>query len=621
MILDHPRSYPCPDGVAKHVDILTSMITRIRQLRCTATGIGLVSITLLSLIDSGTALEPPQQSPLAQVTVVNQTKSQSNVLFVNPSGDKMIGNGSSGTPFKTITQALKAAQPHSVIVLSPGTYSISSGETFPLRLKQDVSLQGDSRTRGSNIIIQGGGTFLSPTFARQNITILGANQASLTGVTVTNPNPRGYGLWIESSNPTVRDNTFTGNSHDGISITGNSAPTIRSNYFYQNGANGMTIYGTSRPEVRENVFEKTGFGINIAQKAAPIIVDNRISQNRTGIVTQAKSQPVLRGNVIEGNTEDGLVTIATSQPNLGTKTEPGGNTFRQNGRYDINASAAKQVISAFGNQLANARTSGNVNLGGINLVATPAIPELARNPQTAKTSNIAREIPVALQPKPVQLSQSRSEVVSATTTMNPIVIPVPPPGSTPSSPRQRLSLSQINSSTPNQIATPRASNTQLPAASGSDTAIEIPIPPTPSRALAPPPPQTGGITQNLPILQSAQITESELLPVPKGNIPIGNTRNLPKVRVPGSSRTTAVGSPPLPPTQATSLGLRYRVVVDAGTASKQDLVRSLVPGAFRTFSNGRVLMQVGAFSNQAKANEMLQMVTSKGLRGTIEQIQ
>lgn len=619
MILIHPCSYPCPDGAAKYVDILTSMITRIRHLNCTATGIGLISITLLSLSDSGSALEPPQQFLLAQ-PVVNQTRSQSNVLFVNPIGDKMTGNGSLGAPFKTITQALESAQPNSVIVLSPGTYSISSGETFPLRLKQDVSIQGDSRTRGNNIIIQGGGTFLSPTFARQNITILGANQASLTGVTVTNPNPRGYGLWIESSNPIVRDNTFTGNSHDGISITGDSMPTIRSNYFYQNGANGMTIYGTSRPEVRENVFEKTGFGINIAQKAAPIIVDNRISQNRTGIVTQAKSQPVLRGNVIESNTEDGLVAIATSQPNLGTKTEPGGNTFRQNGRYDINASAAKQVISAFGNQLANARTSGNVDLAGINLIATPAIPQ-ARNPQTAKTNNIAREIPVALQPKPAQLSQSTGEVVPRVTTTNPIVIPVPPPGSTPSSLRQTLSFIQINSSTPNQIATPRPSDTQLPAASGSDTAIEIPIPPTPSRALAPPPPQTSGITQNLPILQSAQIRESELLPVPNGNIPIGSTRNLPKVRVPGSSRTTAVGSPPLPPTQATSLGLRYRVVVDAGTASKQDLVRSLVPGAFRTFSNGKMLMQVGAFSNQAKANEMLQMVTSKGFRGAIEQIQ
>jgi hypothetical protein len=79
---------------------------------------------------------------------------------------------------------------------------------FPLRLKAGVSIQGDRRTKGSKIIINGGGTFLSPTFARQNIAILGANQASLSGVTVTNSNPRGYGLWIESSNLLVSDNTL-----------------------------------------------------------------------------------------------------------------------------------------------------------------------------------------------------------------------------------------------------------------------------------------------------------------------------------------------------------------------------------------------------------------------------
>jgi hypothetical protein len=62
--------------------------------------------------------------------------------------------------------------PNSVIILAPGTYNTSSGETFPLRLKQGVSIQGNPRTRGNNILIQGGGTFLSPTFARQNITIL-----------------------------------------------------------------------------------------------------------------------------------------------------------------------------------------------------------------------------------------------------------------------------------------------------------------------------------------------------------------------------------------------------------------------------------------------------------------
>jgi len=71
-----------------------------------------------------------------------------------------------------------------------------------------------------------------------------------------------------------------------------------------------------------------------------MLLGNRITKNRTGIVTQANARPLLRGNVIEGNKEDGVVVIATSQPNLGTRTKPGGNVFRQNGRYDINSSAS-----------------------------------------------------------------------------------------------------------------------------------------------------------------------------------------------------------------------------------------------------------------------------------------
>lgn len=583
-------------------------------------------MTFLCFSDSGLTLEPPPfveahpALPLQAQIPLGGGKMSQQVLFVNPAvGNELTGNGSESTPFKTITQALLVAQPNTAIVLSTGTYSTSSGETFPLKLKQGISIQGDARTRGSNIVIQGGGTFLSPTFARQNITILGANGASLAGVTVTNPNPRGYGLWIESSSPTVIDNTFTENSHDGISITGNSAPNIRSNYFYQNGANGITIYGTSRPEVRENVFEKTGFGINIAQKAAPILVGNRITQNRSGIVTQAYARPVLRGNIIEGNTEDGVVAIATSQPDLGTKTEPGGNVFSQNGRYDINSSASSQVIPAFGNQLTSARTSGNVDLAGtVSSVATDANKPQAKR-QSAGRINLhgslreesisshlppasALEIPAVLQPRPTELSQSASVEARTVTTMSSIEIPVPAPAS----------IAQLS-------PTPSSPLEKLPLASGSDTAIETPIPRTASNSVAPPPPQSGSLPA-LPVLQPAPLVVSQLLPVPSGNIPIGNSRKLPKIAVPRNSRTPSAGSPPLPPTRATSLGLRYRVVVEAENASKQAFVRSIVPGAFRTFSNGRVFMQVGAFSNRAKADEMLQMVRSKGLRAAVEQM-
>lgn len=572
MSLIRPCKYPYTAPI-RLVEILIDIITRSHSLIFTTT-VGSAIMPLLCLVDSGVTLEPTEQH-LSQIPLV-----QRNALYVNPTvGDKTIENGSEGAPFKTITQALRVAQPNTVIILKDGTYSSSSGETFPLQLKSGVSIQGDPRTRGSNIVIKGGGTFLSPTFARQNITILGANQAGVSGVTVTNPNPRGYGLWIESTSPMVVDNTFTGNNHDGISITGNSAPTIRSNYFYQNGANGMTIYGTSRPLVRENVFEKTGFGINIAQKAAPVLVGNRIIQNRSGIVTQAKARPVLRGNVIEGNTEDGLVAIATSQPDLGTTTEPGKNVFRQNGRYDINNSASSQVISAFGNQLVSSRTSGRIDGTG--------------SPQTLSTNNTAASFPtpsslVSSETKPVaipvsqseraELSPSVGEQTPVTTTMAPITIPVPPPAST-----------------------------------------NLPTPPHPPQPVALPLPQSGASQKNLPLLKPAPVVVSELLPVPSSNIPIGNSRKQPKLAMHKKSLTPSYRSQ-LPLTRTTELGLRYRVVVEAHSESEQSTVRSLVPGAFRTVANGRVLMQAGAFSDRANADEIQQLLSSKGFKAKVEQL-
>lgn len=563
-----------------------------------------LGLTTASLLFSAnlTVAQPLNATTIAQVPV------STNKLFVNPVGNAT-GNGSETAPFKTITQALQIAGNNSVIVLANGTYSAESGETFPLMLKSGVAIVGNSQSQGREIVIQGGGTYMSRTFARQNITILGANNATISGVTITNANPRGYGLWIESSSPTVSNNTFTGSKHDGISITGDSAPKIRSNYFHLNGANGMTIYGTSAPEIQENVFEKTGFGINIAQKATPILINNRIVQNRSGIVTQANARPVLRGNIIENNTEDGLVAIATSVPDLGTKAQPGKNVFRQNGRFDINTSASKQTLVAFGNQLKGDRISGNLDLSG---TVNPNQPQIAQN--VPKVSNqqvrpailapIART-PASQLPAP-PLGNIQSPKTTATPTRNAastgeIEIIVPPP--------------ENNNSTP--IVEVATTNISQGSDTGSISQIDVPPPPIVSGQINPP--ATVDRNFNLPVLQSAQIVEAELLPVPGGNIPLGNSRNLPKVPVRQNARPSD-GSPPLPPTQATSLGLRYRVVVAADSKSQQEQVKSLVPGAFRTFNNGKVLMQVGAFGDRAKAVEMQQYLSIKGLTGTIEQL-
>lgn len=592
-------------------------------------GTGLTTITWLSLSDLGLAREIWHPSPQLKL-VQAPTNSTEKVIFVNPAVDGN-GDGSESSPFKTITQALQVAEPNTTIALAAGIYSTQSGETFPLKLKPNVTLQGESKTRGSNIIIKGGDIFISPTFARQNVAILGADRASLIGVTVTNPNPRGYALWIESSSPTVSDNTFTGSAHDGISITGKGAPVIRNNYFYKNGANGITIYGTSQPQVRENVFEQTGFGINIAQKAAPLIVGNRIINNRSGVVAQANSKPVLRDNLIEGNTEDGLVAIALSQPDLGTKSQPGGNQFRQNGRYDINSSAAKGAIASVGNQLTSDRLAGNIDLAR---TSTPIV--AANQPPTSRGVDNSQEIPsvptiearseeqargdnnqenLALVPTLEEGTRTENQPdpnpAPASTAIAPIDIPVPLPEST-----QQVKPSNEPPQKPEKLSfvpiTELQERINVPPARDDKPSVAIATPPPAAKPIAPPRIKSDSFTAGLPVLKPAPINPSELLPVPNANIPLNNV---------AATRVATADSPPHPQTNlATAIGLRYRVVVEAENEDTQAKVRSLIPGAFRLFANGRVLMQAGTYSDRDRADEMLQLLTDNGLKAKVEEI-
>ena len=378
---------------------LKSVLPLVSSILSFTLGLGLTGITLLS-ISPGKALA---QMP----SVANQISQR--VLFVNPNGgNNTAGNGSESAPLQTITQALLVASPNTVIMLSPGIYSADTGEVFPLKLKSGVAIQGNTGNKGQGVTIQGGGGFLSSRFGGQNVTIIGADEAKLTGVTVTNSNPRGYGLWIESSNPVIMNNTFTGNTQDGISMTGDSAPTISQNYFHRNGANGITIGGDSQPEVRENVFDQTGFGINITQNAAPVVVSNQIQNNRSGIIVQANARPILRNNLIQGNREDGLVAIAQSIPNLGTIAEPGGNEFRNNARHDINASATKEIIPAAGNNLSQNRIAGRVDF---NAQTAPAanIPQRRQVANRATTAN--EEITLSASGQPNQANQSQMNYV------------------------------------------------------------------------------------------------------------------------------------------------------------------------------------------------------------------
>ncbi|MEH2112619.1 DUF1565 domain-containing protein [Nostoc sp.] len=582
-----------------------------------------VSLGAASLAFLGCAFAQIPSTP-DSASLGEKTPPQTNVLFVNPSiGDDKAGNGSESTPVKTITQALRLANANTVIMLSTGTYSTETGEEFPLILKSGVSIQGNPSNQGKDIIIQGGGDYLSRSFAGQNVTIVGANQALLTGVTVTNSNPRGYGLWIESSNPVVAENTFTGSTQDGISVSGNAAPTISKNYFDRNGANGITIAGNSSPQVKENVFHQTGFGINIAQNSAPVVIGNQIQNNRSGIVVQAKARPILRNNIIQDNKEDGLVAIAQAMPDLGSASEPGGNTFQNNGRYDINASAAKQVISAAGNNLVSDRITGKVDVNGTTALATQNSQPAANNVlrKIPATNEITFSAPEISETTNGQNSNNISANNPVSTQLNSQLLPLVPANlslSTPRSNQQPPTSKVAGFPTPSSLSGRLPTNTlaqppntpQLNYVRIDPNTIEFTAPEYPSNSVAQPPVSTmrNQIQQPSPILETAVPNASALLPLPNNNIPIANTRNL----------RTSSASIPYHGNSATQFGVRYRVVVPLATDRDKDLVRSLVPGAFPTVWEGQKVMQAGVFSSEYNAKEMLKTLSSNGLRAIME---
>jgi len=578
-------------------------------------GMGVAGLTLLAINGSAVAQVPsiPDQMPLGE-----RTLSQVNVLFVNPSiGDDTTGNGSDRTPLKTITQALRVAKDNTVIMLAPGNYSTETGEMFPLILRSGITIQGDTTNKGSGITIQGGGVYLTRSFGGQNVTIVGANQAELKGVTVTNANPRGYGLWIESSNPVISENTFTGNTQDGVAVSGNGAPNISKNYFYRNGANGITLSGTSQAKVQENIFQETGFGVNITQNSTPIVTANQIQNNRAGILVQGKARPIVRNNLIEGSKEDGLVAIAQAMPDLGNATEPGGNEFRNNTRYDINASAAQQAIVATGNTLISNKLAGKVDL---NAPTT----SVADNSQPSTPNTTVSAIPVnqeitfsatAVPKTPNPVTKLPAKPIAPKKSSQQLT---PPPGGFPvpsSLVRTQPPTNTQVTSTPKTTSLPvlQPASPQLNYVQIDTNTIEFAAPDAVIQPAGTLPSRGQASALTIPSREVNSPTNAGLLPVPNGNVPLGDTRNLRKVPVPQTNTTTYNQSYVQP-----ARGTRYRVIVEVANEREQELVRFVAPGAFSTIWQGRKVMQAGVFSNKANADEILKTLTSNGLRTIIE---
>ncbi len=298
-------------------------------------------------------------------------------LFVNLSlgKDEMSAGRDESAPFKTIAFALRQAQPGMTIQIAPGNYTQATGEVFPLVVPQGVTLQGNEFNQGSSTTITGGGFSSSSWWGSQNVTLWAKAESQIVGVSVTNPNSRGTGIWIESANVVVRGCAFSKSAREGVFVAGKASVTVENNLFFENSANGIALTGISTGMVRNNTFQKTGFGIAVSEKASPQLVNNRVLDNVDGIVVSHSATPQLRGNVVEGNKRDGLVAISDAKPDLGNAATPGRNTFRNNGRFAVYNATFKNALTAEGNDM-----TGNMQLAANGPTGvdqnTPPSPEL-----------------------------------------------------------------------------------------------------------------------------------------------------------------------------------------------------------------------------------------------------
>jgi parallel beta-helix repeat protein len=325
---------------------------------------------------------------------------QQRILYVNPQQGTDAPNAGKGqlTPFKTITYALQQAEPGTVIQLAPGQYQ--AGETFPLKLKPGVILKGNEFQQGQGVAIVGGGDYLSRIFARQNITLLAAPDSQVIGVTITNPNTRGTGIWVESTNPTIRNNTFANNKREGVFVTGNADPKIQNNQFINNDANGISVTGTAKGEIRGNTFQKNGFGLAIGGSSTPSVVNNQIRGSRSGVVVTEKARPNLQANFVENNSQNSQIAIAQAQPNVSNNNLHNNlENNSQNGQIASTPTQPNLSNNNFQNNLENNGENGQIAIA-------PTQPNLGNNTFQNNLENNGENGQIAIAPTQPNLSNN-----------------------------------------------------------------------------------------------------------------------------------------------------------------------------------------------------------------------
>ena len=246
------------------------------------------------------------------------------------------GNGD----FSTISAAISAAKPGSVVRIQPGHYL----ET--LSITKELHLVGGGLTRGDVVIEAREGNCLvfntqlgsvkNMTFrltgGKKNFCVdIRKGRLVLDGNDITSNGLASVGIRGEGTNPIVRGNRIHGSAQGGILIYDKALGRIENNDIFQNKlagieirqgadplvignkihhgrAGGILVQQNGKGRLEKNEIYKNYFtGIEIRDKGDPLVTGNKIYQGRqSGIFIQKKGRGRIENNDIFGNGLGGI---------------------------------------------------------------------------------------------------------------------------------------------------------------------------------------------------------------------------------------------------------------------------------------------------------------------------
>ncbi len=205
-------------------------------------------------------------------------------------------------------------------------------------------------------------------------------------------------------------------------------------------------------------------------------------------------------------------------------------------------------------------------------------------------------------------------------------VPLTPPPSSPAKNSPKVVGTLGAGTIPSQ---PVATSTLKPITAPIEITVPFPSstttgssPLAPAQAYAssaPPAPNTHNL--DLPTLTPG------LLAVPSAPVPLGRTGNEPDLisaqNAELNETTTAFGvdEPPAPHfkiAMSRPAQFPFRVFVNAADTERQSQVKSIVPDAFRSSYRGQSVLQVGAFQERSKADEMVNLLRSRGIDSILD---